>query len=118
MEKSKMIIAILSGDDSADTISELNKNGFYVTVLSTAGGFLKRKSVTLLIGTEESNVEKVTSILRSKAGRRKEQVYYHAASFSEHDTGHMVSSPSAIPIEQEVGGAVVFVMDLDKMEKY
>lgn len=118
MDNSKMIIAILSGDDSADTISELNKNGFYVTVLSTSGGFLKRKSVTLLIGTEEANVPKVTAILKSKAGRRKEQVYYHATSFSEHDTGHMVSSPAAIPIEQEVGGAVVFVMDLNRMEKY
>ena len=66
MDNNKMIIAILSGDDSADTISELNKNGFYVTVLSTSGGFLKRKSVTLLIGTEEENVDKVTEYSRAR----------------------------------------------------
>ncbi|HPX70320.1 MAG TPA: cyclic-di-AMP receptor [Bacillota bacterium] len=118
MESSKMIIAVVAGEDSAETINELNKNGFYVTILSTTGGFLKRKSVTMLIGTEACNVQKVTAILRAKAGRRKEQVYYHAATFSERDTGHLVSSPSSIPIEQEVGGAVVFIMDLNKMEKY
>ena len=118
MENNKMIIAVLSGDDSSDTISELNKNGFYVTVLSTSGGFLKKKSATLLIGTEEKNVDKVMKILKEKAGRRKEQVYYHAAAFSEHDTGHMVASPAAIPIEQEVGGAAVFVMDMVRTEKF
>ena len=118
MDNNKMILAILSGDDSADVVSELNKNGFYVTVLSTAGGFLKKRSATLLIGTSADKVEKVQEILKAKAGRRKENVYYHAASFSEHDAGHMVSAPAAIPVEQEVGGVTVFVLDMAQMNKF
>lgn len=118
MEHSKLMIAVVSGDDNAEVISELNAHGFYVTVLSTSGGFLKKKSVTLMIGTSEDKIECAKNILREKAGRRKESVYYHAATFSEHDSGQIVSAPAPIPIEQEVGGVTLFVMDLDQLEKF
>jgi uncharacterized protein YaaQ len=118
MEHSKLIIAVVSGDDNAEVISELNAHGFYVTVLSTSGGFLKKKSVTLMIGTSEDKVDCAKSILKEKAGRRRESVYYHAATFSEHDSGQIVSAPAPIPIEQEVGGVTMFIMDLDQLEKF
>ena len=44
--KKKLILAILQGDDYADTVYELNQNGFFATILSSTGGFLKKKSVT------------------------------------------------------------------------
>ena len=118
MEHSKLIIAVFSGDDNAEVISALNSHGFYVTVLSTSGGFLKKKSVTLMIGTSEEKVEEAVEILKEKAGRRKEQVFYHAAAFSEHDAGQFVSAPTPIPVDQEVGGVTVFVLDLNSLEKY
>ena len=37
----KMIIAILHKDDEMDTIDELTQNRFFVTKLSTTGGFEK-----------------------------------------------------------------------------
>ena len=39
----KLILAIVNKDDEADTISELNKNQFFVTKLATTGGFLNGK---------------------------------------------------------------------------
>ena len=51
--KRKLILAILQGDDYVDTIDELNQNGFFATILSSTGGFLKKKSVTVMIGVEE-----------------------------------------------------------------
>lgn len=42
----KLIIAVLQGDDYMETIDELNSHGFYVTILNSSGGFLKKKSVT------------------------------------------------------------------------
>ncbi|MCI6136775.1 MAG: cyclic-di-AMP receptor, partial [Oscillospiraceae bacterium] len=44
----KLIIAIISNDDSYDVLSELTKAGFDATKLSTTGGFLSAGNVTLL----------------------------------------------------------------------
>ena len=52
--KKKLILAVLQGDDYADTVDELNRGGFFATVLSSTGGFLKKKSMTLMIGVETS----------------------------------------------------------------
>ena len=43
----KLIIAIISNDDSYDVLSELTKAGFDATKLSTTGGFLSAGNVTL-----------------------------------------------------------------------
>ena len=37
-KKSKLILAVLQGDDYDNTVSELNKAGFFVTMLSSTGG--------------------------------------------------------------------------------
>ena len=37
--KKKLILAVLQGDDYADTVDELNRGGFFATVLSSTGGF-------------------------------------------------------------------------------
>ena len=49
----KLILAIIQAADEADSVQELNKRGFFVTKLSTTGGFLKAKNTTLLIGTDD-----------------------------------------------------------------
>ena len=48
----KMIIAIISSEDADDLVYELNQNSFFVTKLSTIGGFLKKKSTTLMLGVD------------------------------------------------------------------
>ena len=66
----KLIIAIISNDDSYDVLSELTKAGFDATKLSTTGGFLSAGNVTLLIGVEDSRVDDVMEILRENCSRR------------------------------------------------
>ena len=46
----KMIIAIIGSEDADDLVYELNQHSFFVTKLSTMGGFLKKKSTTLMLG--------------------------------------------------------------------
>ena len=46
-KKSKLVLAVLQGSDSDNTIRNLNERGFMVTVLSSTGGLLKKKSTTL-----------------------------------------------------------------------
>ena len=52
----KLILAVLQGDDYADTVSELTHNGFFVTLLNTTGGFLRKKSTTVMIGVSNERL--------------------------------------------------------------
>ncbi len=108
----KLIIAIIQTADEADTVQHLNSEGFFVTKLSTTGGFLKAKNTTLLIGTDDTNVDKVIDVLRKFAGHRMQLSPVAGADMRVFNpTGaHMAEVPA--------GGCVVFVMDVDKAEKF
>ena len=60
----KMIFAMLHSEDVDETVEELNKEKYWVTKLSTTGGFLKNKNVTLVIGTEDEQVPGALKILK------------------------------------------------------
>ncbi|MGM9521787.1 MAG: cyclic-di-AMP receptor [Oscillospiraceae bacterium] len=111
----KLIIAVIKFDDYEDTAEKLTTSGFFMTLLSSTGGFLKKKNATIMIGVDEGSVDKVMEILRSTAGVRREKVYVGATSAE----GHILpGSVASIPVERDAGGAVAFVMTLDHMEKF
>ena len=103
----KLIMAIVSSDDSGDLISTLTKNGFSVTKPATTGGFLRAGNTTVIIGVEEDKIEDVFAIIKNTSSKRK-QITTNQAPFG----GIM-----AYPIEIEVGGATVFVLDVDNFIK-
>jgi len=112
--KKKLILAVLQGDDYADTVDELNHCGFFATVLSSTGGFLKKKSMTVMIGVEEEKVPQVLDILKRCAGRRQ-QIGYSDLSVST--AGPKAAIP-VMPVQMTVGGVAVFILDLDDIQKY
>lgn len=65
----KLILAILQGENYYDTVSELNGNGFYVTLIRSSGGFLKKQSVMILIGLHHADLEEAMGILK-RHGKR------------------------------------------------
>ena len=112
--KKKLILAVLQGDDYADTVDELNRGGFFATVLSSTGGFLKKKSMTLMIGVEEARLQGALDILKQCAGRRQ-QMTYSDLSMS---AGGPNPAIAVMPVQMSVGGVVVFVADLDDIKKF
>ncbi len=109
----KMIISIVYKEDSDDLILELNKNNFFVTKLSTTGGFLRRKNVTLLIGVADEYVESVLSIIKSCCGERRQILYTDSRL-----TGSMSGgSDMSYPIEIDAGGATVFIVNVENFTK-
>ncbi len=111
---SKLILAILQGDDYADTVTELNQKGFFVTLLNSTGGFLRKKSTTVMIGVSNEKLEEALEILKRCAGRRKQTVYHKVSS---HHPGNYASMP-LVPMEVDAGGVTIFIMDLQSIEKY
>lgn len=105
----KLVIAIVSNDDSHALSHVLNKEDFMVTRLSTTGGFLKMGNSTLLIGTEDDKVKRVLELVKEYSKQRSEMVPSTAA----YDIGRFAS----FPVEVTVGGATVFVVDVEQFLK-
>ena len=107
----KLVIAIVNDDDSDDLIDVLNEKKFGVTKLATTGGFLKAGNTTLIIGVDKEKLDEVIDIIKDICKKRRE----------------MVTAPAPItgnaglcmqyPIEIQVGGATVFVVDVDQFIK-
>lgn len=102
----KLVIAIISNDDCPVVLDELSDAGFRATKLSTSGGFLRAGNSTLLIGVEKEKVDSVISIIGEFSSTRKTMVAPMVTS------GEF--SMASTPIEVNVGGATVFVVDVDQ----
>lgn len=105
----KLITAIVNKEDSKAVCSELVRNKFYVTRLATTGGFLMAGNMTLLIGTEDERVDTCIECI-SKCCIQRTEIVPGAASIG-------LGMESAMPIEVTVGGATVFVTNVERFEK-
>ena len=103
----KMLIAIVQDDDSIDLVETLTEKKFGVTKLATTGGFLKSGNSTLMVGVEDDKVDDVIDIIKKICEKRKQVII--SSSFSGNSEMYM-----QYPIQVEVGGATVFVLDVDK----
>ena len=59
----KMILGILNTDDAPVVIQHLNKAGYFVTRLTTSGGFLRAGNATILVGVEDEKGQAVFDII-------------------------------------------------------
>ncbi len=114
-ESMKMIMAILQKNDELQTIDELNTAGYFVTKLATSGGFLKGKNTTIMTVVEDEKVPEVLEIIRANSGERKTITYANPALVS--GQGSLGAAPT-VPINIQVGGSTVFVLNVEQMEKY
>lgn len=110
----KMIYAIVHSEDGDAVTEELNSQGFSVTKLATTGGFLRRGNTTLLIGTDEEKVAHVINIIKKECGQREQVVYNMPYA---HSSGVPVASYNAVPTTVDVGGATIFVMNVERFDK-
>lgn len=108
MSYDKLVIAVLQGDDYSEVVQDLNDHGFYATLLNSSGGFMKKRSVTVMIGLEQSRLEAL-EVLKSHASARME------AGFRVVPGG---VGMAAIPTQMQQGGITVFVLNIESSEKY
>lgn len=103
----KLIMAIFSSDDSREVLDSLTKAGFRATVISTTGGFLREGNTTIFLGTQDHKVPQAVEVLRQKCRRRTQWV-------SPLPTLEGPGLEMSEPIEVSVGGAVIFVMNVEQ----
>ena len=106
----KLVLAIVHDDDANDIIRILNQKGLMVTKMASTGGFLRVGNTTLIIGVEDDKVDEVTGIFEERCKTRKKVVgdstpYTNVEGFMRR------------PIEVQIGGATVFVLDVEQFLK-
>ncbi len=107
----KLVIAIIHNDDVHKLRNTLIENDFRVTKLSTSGGFLRADNATLLIGVEESRLSQLLDHVREICQTRNELVVSPVSEFFTAGP-HM-----GLPLEVTVGGATIFVLDVEQFIK-
>jgi len=103
----KLVVAIVQDQDANNVIEELMEKDFRVTKLASTGGFLKAGNTTILSGVEDDKVDDVIKVIEENCKTR------------EITTSLLtVTMPGdtyiPYPLEVKVGGATVFVLDIEK----
>ena len=97
----KMILAIVSSEDTEKATEALLRASFGVTAMATVGGFLRRHYTTLLIGTDEDRVDEALELIKANAKPRRGRLPLSAGLGT-----------------QEIGAATVFVLGVDALHQY
>ncbi len=107
----KLIVAIVQDEDAGRLVSSLMSDGYGVTKLATTGGFLRAGNTTLLVGVSDDKMQGAMAVIEKICKSRKQ----------------IATSPSPVagssgmyvpyPVEVIVGGATVFVLDVEQFKK-
>jgi uncharacterized protein YaaQ len=95
----KLIQAIVHNDDADAVVKALLGQGFRTTRMGSTGGFLRAGNTTIVSGVEEEQVDEVLDIIR-------------------HNVKSRLYSPTG-PGGKEiaVSGAIVFVINVERLER-
>lgn len=107
----KLIITIIHDEDSHKLVEKLFNAGFSSTKLASTGGLLRTGNTTILIGIEEDQVEEVIHLIKETCQTTKR------ISLINPPTSAMPEGYMPYPIEVVVGGATLFVLDVDQYLK-
>ncbi len=129
----KLIFAIVQDQDSNKVIKELSKNNFQITKLCSTGGFLKSGNTTLLVGTEDNRLDLAIELIKKNSRSRKQLIdssmlpYGMECALPGYHNDLTPYGPSlstgiddlevSYPIEVIVGGATIFVLNVERFAK-
>ena len=107
----RLIIAIVHERDKQAVSDALLQAGHKFTVVASTGGFLRDGNTTLLIGAKKEDVDGVIEVLRGCCSTREQFVTQPAPDILGAGGGMMT------PVKVNVGGAIIFVVDVEKFER-
>lgn len=108
----KLVITIIHDRDKTKISEMLVRSNFKFTKLASTGGFLREGNVTFLIGIEEARLDELMNLIKDSCQTREQY-----AAFIPPDAGPVgVFMPSAVKVL--VGGAVTFVVDAERFERF
>lgn len=107
----KLLFAVVQNDDQKALTRALIEHEVSVTRIATTGGFLRGGNTTLMIGVADDQVQVVLDLIRNSSSRRS------IVTAPPSGVPHNVDSV-AVPMTVTVGGATVFVLNVDDFVKF
>lgn len=107
----KLVFAIIQNDDAKKLIRALVEENIHVTRIASTGGFLHGGNVTLMIGVEKERLQDTLDIIKRRSSTRKEYIVVPSSL-----PGYVDNSPT--PVQVTLGGATVFVVDVENWYKF
>lgn len=108
----KLVFAIVHNDDAGQLMNKLRGSSFQFTKISSTGGFLREGNSTILIGVEQDKLDDALQLIKTNCTTRTQFV----------NPMPPVMEPGELylaqPVEVQVGGATVFVVNVDRFEKF
>ena len=105
----KMVMVVVPRDEAECVLEALVAAGFTATFTESRGGMLRQAQHMLFIAVEQKALEQVLTIIQASC---HSQICVEPSELEE------PSSLSRAPVTTEVGGAAVFVWDLDCFRIY
>ena len=106
----KLIIAVIQNEDEDNLVQALEDSNISSTRIGSSGGFLRASNVTMMIAVDDDQVDAVFALLRKHCKRRTRHLYPLLPNLEARER-----FLGSIPVE--VGGATVFVVSVERMEK-
>jgi uncharacterized protein YaaQ len=107
----KLIVVVVQDKDSLRLLEALVAKGLRATKLASTGGFLREGNTTLIIGVDDERVDEVVGVIRRICHAREQLVTPLSP------LGGPVESYVPYPVEVMVGGATIFVLNVERFEK-
>lgn len=108
----KLIVAVVNKDDAVLALEALVSHGYRITTSQTTGGFLRKENITLFTGVENEQVEEAVHLIQDNCHTRVQKTGLLPS---------LMNSGELYVLEEEqeleVGGAVIFVLDVDQFIK-
>lgn len=112
----KMIVAVVRDEYATTLTDQLNRKGIGATKLASTGGFLKAGNTTFMIGVPADQVDGVIELIRDSCPSKRS--LRGDLTFSEGSLkGAATREGQPLPKEVAVGGATIFVLDVEQMLK-
>jgi uncharacterized protein YaaQ len=107
----KLVMAVVQNEDAGPLVAALLERDFRATRLHSSGGFLKQTNATVMVGVAEEQLEDVLAVIRESCHARTQLV----------NPMPPIMEPGELympyPLEVEVGGAMVFVLPVERVER-
>lgn len=110
-EDMKLVITVVHDHDAHDLMDGLSAAGFKATKMASTGGFLREGNTTFMIGTKEEDLDQLVDIIKENCKSRKRTV----APMSP--VANSLESYYSFPMEVQIGGATVFILDVEQFLK-
>ena len=107
----KFVVSVVHKEDAPSLVEVLVASGYRVTTFKTTGGFLRQENVTIFSGVEDGQVEEIVRLIQDNCHTRTQRV---GSLPPVMESGELYVLDTE---EVEVGGAVIFVLDVAQFSK-